>query len=226
MCGRLAQHRAAEKYLAQLSLDAVVAGRDRLEAINRYNVAPSTRVDLLRAVDEEYLWSPVRWGWEPAWSSRPMRNTINATREKVSTSAYYRAVWPNRALIAADGWYEWYSAPGEQKKQPFYIRRNDDEPLFIPAIGQFSRLNVEPRQGDGFRIITADSQGGMLDVHDRRPVVFSPETALEWLSPILSDRARELLFDSALHEDTFTWFAVNHAVGNTRNEGSHLIQPI
>jgi len=30
-------------------------------------------------------------------------------------------------------------------------------------------------------IISADSAGGMVDIHDRRPVVLAPELALEWL---------------------------------------------
>ena len=61
---------------------------------------------------------------------------------------------------------------GEKIKRPYYIHRHDDEPLLIPAVGKFSALGDEPGAGEGFRIITADSQGGMLDVHDRRPVVF------------------------------------------------------
>jgi putative SOS response-associated peptidase YedK len=35
----------------------------------------------------------------------------------------------------------------------------------------------------GFSIITADAAGGMVDVHDRRPVVFSAEDAALWLNP-------------------------------------------
>lgn len=34
---------------------------------------------------------------------------------------------------------------------------------------------------DGFVIITADSAGGMLDIHDRRPMVLAPDLAREWL---------------------------------------------
>lgn len=155
-----------------------------------------------------------------------MRSDINATREKVAHSAYFRQVWPNRALLCADGWYEWCSVEGQKTKQAYYIRRRDNEPLFIPAIGQFSAAASEPRADDGFRIITADSRGGMLDIHDRRPVVLNALDARAWLSDIGPGDADELLQAHAIAVDAFVWHPVGRDVGNPRNEGPHLIEPI
>lgn len=36
---------------------------------------------------------------------------------------------------------------------------------------------LEPHAGDGFVIITDASDKGMVDIHDRRPVVLAPEAA-------------------------------------------------
>lgn len=226
MCGRLAQHRAAEKYLASLGVQATLFGRAPAEQIGRYNVAPHSRVDLLRRVGEGLVWSPERWGWSPSWAKAPVRSDINATREKVAHSAYFRQVWPNRALLCADGWYEWCPVECQKTKQAYYIRRGDSEPLFIPAIGQFSAAASEPRADDGFRIITADSQGGMLDIHDRRPVVLDALDARAWLSDIGPGDADELLQAHAIAVDAFVWHPVGREVGNPRNEGPHLIEPI
>lgn len=33
---------------------------------------------------------------------------------------------------------------------------------------------LEPHEGDGFVIVTAASDHGMVAIHDRRPMVFSP----------------------------------------------------
>ncbi|WP_445324157.1 SOS response-associated peptidase family protein [Pseudomonas sp. CBC3] len=78
----------------------------------------------------------------------------------------------------------------------------------------------------GCRIITADSGGGMLDVLDRRPVVFGANDARVWLSDVSSEVADQLLQESALPVAEFTWFAVGRAVGNVRNEGAELIDPL
>ncbi|MGV8675588.1 SOS response-associated peptidase family protein [Pseudomonas aeruginosa] len=226
MCGRLAQIRAEQKYLASLAIQGQLLLPPSPDPINRYNVAPHSRVGLLRKVAEGYLWAPERWRWLPAWAEKPVRNDFNATREKVASSPYYRQVWPHRALLCVDGWYEWCPVEGQKTKQPYYIRRQDSEPLFLPAVGQFSDPDQEPKPDDGFRIITADSEGGMLDVHDRRPVVFDAESARAWISDICLDEADHMLHEQALPVDAFHWYAVGREVGNYRNEGAGLIEPL
>lgn len=79
--------------------------------------------------------------------------------------------------------------------------------------------------GKDFRIIIADSEGGMLDVHDRRPVVFGAEDARQWLSAIGSKAADQLLQERALPVEDFAWHAVIRAVGSVHNEGRGLIEP-
>lgn len=97
--------------------------------------------------------------------------------------------------------------------------------LSLPAIGQFSEPGVESRGDEGFRIITVDAEGGMLDVHDRSPVVFGADEARQWLSDIGSKAADQLLQTRALPVADFIWYAVTSAVGNVRNEGRALINP-
>ncbi|MDG9922414.1 MULTISPECIES: SOS response-associated peptidase family protein [unclassified Pseudomonas] len=226
MCGRLAQIRAEQKYLASLMLQGQLLLSPSAEPINRYNVAPHSRVGLLRQVSQgRYLWAPERWRWLPAWVEKPVRNDFNATREKVASSPFYRQVWPHRALLCVDGWYEWCPVEGQKTKQPYYIRRQDSEPLFLPAVGQFSEPDQEPKPDDGFRIITADSEGGMLDVHDRRPVVFDAKSARAWISDISLEDAGHMLYKQALPVEEFHWYAVGPEVGNYRNEGAGLIEP-
>lgn len=222
MCGRLAQARAAQ---TSLGIQVPLIERAPEQAISRYNVAPHSRVDLIRASGDGLIWVEEKWGWQPSWATKPVKSDINATREKVASSKYFQQIWPHRALLCADGWYEWCVVEGEKTKRPYYIRRHDDEPLFIPAVGKFSAHGDEPGAGDGFRIITADSQGGMLDMHDRRPVVFSADDAKAWLSDATLEQADRLLQNSALPEDAFRWHAVGREVGNVRNEGKHLIAP-
>ncbi|WP_370870935.1 SOS response-associated peptidase family protein [Pseudomonas sp. FP198] len=59
--------------------------------------------------------------------------------------------------------------------------------MFFGALAQ-ARPGLDEQDGDGFVIITASCDQGMVDIHDRRPLVLSPEQARERLGPDLSPR--------------------------------------
>ncbi len=84
-----------------------------------------------------------------------------------------------RVLAPANGWFEWVRDPDDpNKKQPYFIRLKDDEPMFFAALTEV-HAGLEPHDWDGFVIITADSDKGTVDIHDRCPAVLSPEHARE-----------------------------------------------
>lgn len=95
------------------------------------------------------------------------------------------------------------------------------------SIGQFPDSDEGPGEHDGFVIITADSAGGMVDIHDRRPVVLAPELAREWLDlSTPKERAEQMVLHQGESADVFGRFRVNQAVGNVRNQGEEFIQPL
>lgn len=228
MCGRFAQYKSLADYLRELDSEEEVIGGWEDTPLERYNVAPSTQVLLLRSTAGGLVTAPVRWGWMPAWAKGKMPPPINARVEKVAEGKYFRQIWPHRGLVAADGWYEWVKDETDPKhKQPYFIRRLDGAPCFFAAIGQFPEDGSEPREGDGFVIITADAEGGMVDVHDRRPVVLTPDLAREWLDPATTlRRAEQLVLHQGRPAGEFEWFRVDKAVGNVRNQGASLIVSI
>ncbi|MEA9997033.1 SOS response-associated peptidase family protein [Pseudomonas sp. 10B1] len=188
----------------------------------RYNVAPTTQVSLLHMDGETLRADRVRWGWRPFWA-KDRAAPINARVEKVAHGPFFRNAWPHRAITPIDSWFEWVNEGGP-KKQPYLIRRRDGSPILCAAIGQFPV--DESREDDGFVIITADAEGGMVDVHDRRPVVLSPELAREWLDPATpKERAEQMALLQGEPSKTFEWFRVSAAVGNVRNQGAELIMP-
>lgn len=76
-------------------------------------------------------------------------------------------------------------------------------------------------------IITADSAGGMVDIHDRRPVVLAPCLAREWLDPATpKERAEQMVLHQGEPAEAFEWFKVSAAGGNVRNKEASLIQPV
>ncbi|AMR66772.1 SOS response-associated peptidase [Aquipseudomonas alcaligenes] len=227
MCGRFAQYRGMRDYLRELESEQEVIGLVGDEPIDRYNVAPGTQVQLLHSSTGGLVVAAVRWGWMPQWAKGKMPPPINARGEKVAEGNYFRQIWPHRALVAADGWYEWVKDETDPKnKQPYFIRLRDRAPCFFAAIGQFPEDGGESRVGDGFVIITADAEGGMVDVHDRRPVVLAPDLAREWLDPATTLlRAEQLVLHQGRQAEDFEWYPVDRAVGNVRNQGADLITP-
>ena len=76
-------------------------------------------------------------------------------------------------------------------------------------------------------IITAASDSGMVDIHDRWPLVLTAEHAREWIEPGLSAmRAEEMANECCSPVDDFEWFAVDKRVENVNSQGANLIIPV
>ncbi|MFJ9993442.1 SOS response-associated peptidase [Pseudomonas putida] len=219
MCGRLTQYRGIHDFVEALSMPEVWRNNVGDQALQRYNVAPTTPVAVLRVDEDGPRADLVRWGWRPHWAT-DRDAPINARVEKVAHGPFFRSIWPHRAITPIDGWYEWVDEGGP-KKQPYYIRRRDGRPALCASIGQFIG-----NEHDGFVIITADAQGGLVDVHDRRPVVLEPELAREWIAAGMpSEHAEQIVLNLGEPSEAFEWYKVSTAVGNVRNQGPELISP-
>jgi putative SOS response-associated peptidase YedK len=88
--------------------------------------------------------------------------------------------------------------------------------MFFAALAEVHQ-GLEPDPQDGFVILTADSDQGMVDIHDRRPVVLSPEQAREWVYPETTpERVAQIAKECCRPTEEFTWFEVSRYVGNVR----------
>lgn len=227
MCGRYSIYESMDHYLRQLSLDLVVINGYDHEPINRYNVAPSTKVEIIRPVAGGLSVDKVKWGWSPFWAKGKRPDPINARAETVMTGKFFKSLWPGRRAIApANGWYEWIPDPEDPKrKQPYYITSADGRPLYFAALAEV-REGIEPREQDGFVIITAAADQGLIDIHDRKPLVLSTDMAIDWLAPETpAERAAELVAFGCRPAEHFRWYRVGKQVGNVRNQGPELIVP-
>lgn len=223
MCGRFTQYRTVDEYAKALQL-GLLEGDWANQPRERYNVAPQSQVTLFHQDASGIHALPVRWGYAPHWADGKRPPAINARIETASTSRFWGAIWKKgRVLVPSDGWYEWKKHPNDKKlKQPYLIRLKSREPMFFAAIAE---LPSPEHEGGGFALITAASDQGMIDIHDRRPVVLSQDVAREWLEPgLLPERAEDLARHHDIPVDQFEWYPVGKAVGNVRNEGAELIE--
>jgi putative SOS response-associated peptidase YedK len=78
-------------------------------------------------------------------------------------------------------------------------------------------------------ILTTEAQGHLAEVHDRMPVMMAPGSIEEWTAPQAdADGAAEALARllDANDPDEVERFRVGTEVGNVRNQGAHLAQPL
>ena len=219
MCGRIDQSKPIEHYLRGWPAIA-----NDSHAAPKFNVSPGMYRPILHVVDGEKRIDDLHWGYQAAWAAGKVPVTINTRLEKISGRYWKHLLHVGRAIVPADGWYEWTGEKGA--KQPWHIHRSNREPLFMAALANFGAA-TDNKAAAGFTIITADALGGMVDVHDRRPVVFSKLDAALWLDPDLSaEGAEEIARQMSLAADLFDWYAVNKLIGNVRNDGPEFAQPV
>jgi putative SOS response-associated peptidase YedK len=136
----------------------------------------------------------------------------------------FKPLWNNgRAIVMADGWYEWKR--DGSKKQPYFIYHKSGKPIFFAAIGKapYDKQN----ENEGFVIVTAASDKGLVDIHDRRPLVLSTSAVMDWLNPdTTSEEAQDIAKEQSIPSDEFTWHPVSKSVGSVKNQGSELVEEI
>lgn len=223
MCGRFAQYHERDYYLDELKVDeSQMAIPYDPQPLARYNVAPGTKVLLLNWHDEALHLDPVFWGYAPQWWHKPP--LINARTESAASGRMFKPLWHHgRAVVFADGWYEWKKGP--DRRQPYFIYAKSHTPLFFAAIGSTPYERGDPNEG--FVIVTAAANEGMVDIHDRRPLALAPDSVMEWLNPeTTATRACEIASAAAVPANAFAWHAVNNAIGSPKNQGPDLIAAI
>lgn len=223
MCGRFAQFRTRDEFLAALETNTPVITTGDWRA--RYNVAPGTPVPVFHCHDDQLQLTPVHWGYAPGWwHEQGKPPLINARVETAASSRMFAPLWKHRrALVPASGWYEWKTSTDNPRlKQPYYIQGANRQPLF------FAALHAENHDGtDSFVIITAASHAGLADIHDRRPLVLPATAARDWLDSRLNPPPGNMLADVySLQADSFIWHPVSPAVGSVRNDNASLIAAI
>jgi putative SOS response-associated peptidase YedK len=212
LCGRLDQNDIARLIRDFDWTDAVF---NRSQAQDSHNVCPGTYRPVLHADGDALFADDLFWGYRASWaeaSGKKIPIAINTRLERISNRYWCSLLRRGRAIVPALGWYEWTGEKGS--KQPWHVHRTDGSPIYLAALANFNSSS-DAAAANGFTIVTADAEGGMVDIHDRRPVVLSAADAALWLDPDLpAEQAEQLLRSVALGPDEFGCHMVDRAVGN------------
>lgn len=214
MCGRYALTLPPE------AVRAYFRYKERPNFPPRYNIAPTQPIAIVRNDNGAPGFALARWGFIPGFVKDLTRFPliINARAEGMEDKPSYRgAIRRRRCLIAADGFYEWRRVG--KARYPFLIRRPDRGLLAFGGIWE-TWHSVDGGEVDTAAIITCEANGTIAALHDRMPVVLSPDMFDLWLD--FSADMRHILPLMRPVDDALEIVAVSDKVNKATNEGPDL----
>lgn len=225
---------------------------ENLELRQSWNVAPTTDVPIVleRLVDDAMTrrLEVARWGLIPGWAKDASvgARAFNARSETIIEKPTFRsAIKSKRCAVPVDGYYEWLKPETPKgKKRPFFVHPADDSMIFFAGIYEWWKDKAaEAVEGEEAWVLSCsimtmaspavDDPDPVLaelgQLHDRLPVPLGAEALTEWLNPENKDATALVdLATSQAFEVASTWNLreVGPAVGNVRNNGPELVEPL
>jgi putative SOS response-associated peptidase YedK len=219
MCGRYASSRRPDDLVSWFDMQEPPE-----EALDpSWNVAPTDPgYVVVQSKEGVRQLRVLRWGLVPSWSkdAKGAARMINARRESVKEKpAFRKAFASRRCLVPADGYYEWKQEGTD--KQPWYLSTPD--PLAMAG------LYEHWKQPDGtwlstYTVITTSAPDDLGEIHDRTPLLVPREHWGRWLDRSVPDPGDDLLVPGT--PGVLEAWPVGKAVGNVRNNGPDLVQPV
>ena len=198
MCGRFTQfYTWAEVHAAMNLLGAPRNLRPR------YNIAPTTQVDVVR-LDAEGRREMVtmRWGLIPVWWKKAAKDvpaTFNARAETVARKPMFRSAFKHRrCIIPASGFFEWTGGKGE--KVPHLFSAADGSPVLAFAGLWETWRDPEGEEVLSCTIVVSGASDWMTAYHDRMPVLLGADQFDAWLSGTAGPDALQPAAEGALRE--------------------------
>jgi putative SOS response-associated peptidase YedK len=221
MCGRFTLRTPTQAIVEAFDL----AGAPELPP--RYNIAPTQPAAAIRLDPQQKnrQWSLLRWGLIPSWADDPAigNRLINARAETVAIKPAFRhAFQKGRCLVIADGFYEWKKTGST--KQPFYVRLRDDGPFAFAGLSEHWQRGDQTI--DSCAIITTEPNELMAGIHDRMPVILSPENYSLWLDGDFRGQAQLLEMLRPFPTEEMEAHPVSTLVNNPRNETAACIEAV
>ncbi|MBE9169539.1 SOS response-associated peptidase [Pleurocapsales cyanobacterium LEGE 06147] len=194
----------------------------------RYNIAPTQSIATLNRPDKgtprQFQW--MRWGLIPSWAKdvKIGNRLINARVETVTEKPSFRdSLKHKRCLILADGFYEWQKL--ENRKQPYYFQLKNSKPFAFAGLWS----QWQPERGEAIlscTIITTTANELVQSVHERMPIILSPEVYDRWLDPELTHPESILDLLKPYASEKMQAIPVSSLVNNPANDRPECVQQL
>lgn len=216
MCGRYSIGKSATELATELRASLAT---DDIKP--RFNVAPTQDAPMLVALPDRRL-GLARFGWTLEGKKGLLLNARSETAPK--NGLFARALERRRALIPADGFYEW-KLRGEGKKAPkdaFFLHQDG-------AILTFAGLYYVAKGDEGakhasFVILTGAPTPEVAAIHDRMPIVVPPALRDAWLD--VREPADQVLAALRAQPPRFAVRHVSSKVGSPAIDEPSLHDPV
>ncbi len=218
MCGRYVVTSAPE------AIRALFGYPEQPNFPPRYNIAPTQPIGIVRLQDGKRQFALVRWGLLPSWVKDPKNFTllINARGESLTEKPAFRAaVKRRRCLIPADGFYEW-KAVGP-RKQPYFVRPNGTQPLAFAGLWE-TWTGPNGEELETAAIVTTRANRALAGIHERMPVIISPDAFNLWLDCANVDAETACALIASAPETALEAYEVSTAVNRTANDNPKLLE--
>ncbi len=215
MCGRYSLEARPDEIAEAFEIAGVIA------CAARYNIAPTQTVPVVR-VDPAATCrrlEMIRWGL-PSHGTNP-RPLINARSETVDRKpSFRRAFASRRCLVPATGFFEWQKLG--RARQPFHFRPRDGGLLAFAGIWN----HRASAHGDAFVILTTSANPTVSPIHDRMPVILSPDAYSIWLDPGEQSPQKLLELLVPAPDDTLRAVPVSTRVNSPGNDDPACVEPL
>jgi putative SOS response-associated peptidase YedK len=129
-------------------------------------------------------------------------------------------------LVVTDGFYEWKKLNGGKDKQPYAVALGNRGPMLMAGLWDVWKNPADGKWLRSCTIITTDANELVAAVHDRMPAIVGPDGIAPWLGeePASSEELKAIL--APYPSERMTMWPVNKRVGNVKNEGPELAEPL
>ncbi|MBT2523222.1 SOS response-associated peptidase [Arthrobacter sp. ISL-28] len=232
MCGRYVMAKPSSDLLSHFGAEEVEGHMPPPS----FNVAPTRDVPIVTEhLAEDTLERRLviaRWGLVPSWAKdiKIGSKMINARSETILEKPSFRnAAVKRRALVPAEGYYEWEKTD-DGKKIPIYLHPGKDDLLAFAGLYEWWPDPSLPEDDPGrwllsCTILTTTAHDSLGHVHDRSPVIVPADMYADWLDPGTTDKADIQQLLDAMPEPVLTPRVVSDRVNSVRNDGPELIEP-
>jgi putative SOS response-associated peptidase YedK len=150
----------------------------------RYNIAPTTAIDVVRLMDTGPELIQMRWGLIPGWwkkTAKEVPSTFNARAETIAQKPMFRSAFKRtRCIVPASGYYEWRAVEGG--KQPYFISAADGAVLSIAGLWDEWRDPETKESVSSATLIVTAANDFTRPIHYCMPVLLAHHDFDAWLT--------------------------------------------
>ncbi len=224
MCGRYVTVTNTEV------LEKTFRAKVQFDYQKNFNAAPSQLLPVITNEERKVI-QGYHFGYLPPWAKSRFKGMINVKAESIlklgdNSTNYFNlvkgAVLNKRCVIPANCFIEW----NRETKEPYVVYVQENRLVLFAGIHS-TWLNPETgNEMNSFGIITQKGNKTMQTIgHDRQPLILPLNNYERWLNATSLAEVSEVL-NWQLPDKIFNAYRVGNEIGNVRNTGKELIQPI